>query len=210
MQIPGDALPVLDQGQRLHPSVEAGILYGHAGRSRQADDQFLVGAREHVGGGLVGQVEVAEDGSPYPNGHPEERLHRRVTGREPEAVGVERQIGQSQRPGVHDELTEDAVSLGQVPDAPVGLVVHPDGDELGQPVATLVEHAQSAVAGVDQLDGRLDDPAQDAGRVAVRSEGDDGVEQLVQAAGTGHLGHGANPTGAIEGAFAPNRAHSDR
>ena len=56
--------------------------------------------------------------------------------------------------------------LGRSPIASVRLVVHADGDELGQARAGLVEHAQGAVAGVDQGDRGLDDVAQDrlAGR----------------------------------------------
>ena len=132
-------------------------------------------------------------------GHAQERSHRRVVGREPEAVGVLAQVGQPQRLGVDDEQAEDAVPLGQVADEPVGVVVDPDGDELRQAGAGVVEHAEGAVAGVDQPDRRLHDPPEHAGRVEVGTEGQHRVEELAQAAGTGHLGHAANTTRAPVG-----------
>ena len=87
-----------------------------AGRGREADHELLVDVGEHLGGRLVGQVEVAEDLVAHPDRHAQERSHRRVVGREAEAVGVLAQVGQPQRLGVDDEQAEDPVPLGQVAD----------------------------------------------------------------------------------------------
>ena len=69
---------------------------------------------------LVGEVEVAEHLAADEHRHPEERAHRRVVRREPEAVGVLVEVGQAQRLGVDDQQPEDAVALGQLADALVG------------------------------------------------------------------------------------------
>ena len=117
VQVAGDALAVLDQGQLLHPGVEPGVLDRDAGGGGEADHELLVDVGEHLGGRLVGQVQVAEDLAAHPDRHAQERPHRRVVGREPEAVGMLAQVRQPQRLGVDDEQTEDAVPLGQVADA---------------------------------------------------------------------------------------------
>ena len=56
---------------------------------------------------------------------------------------------------------------GRSPIARCVLVVDADGDELRQLRAGLVEHPERAVAGVDQLDGALDDPPQHRRQVEV-------------------------------------------
>ena len=48
--------------------------------------------------------------------------------------------------------------------ARLSLVVDADGDELGEPGAGLVEHAERAVAGVDELGRRLGDAPSTTGR----------------------------------------------
>ena len=58
------------------------------------------------------------------------------------------------------------------------LLVQADGDELGQP-AVVADHAQRAVAGVDQRDGGLDDPAQHDLQVQVAADGDHRLQQGV-------------------------------
>ena len=175
-------------------AVETGVLDGDPGRGREADHELLVDVGEHLGGRLVGQVQVAEHLVAHPDRHAQERSHRRMVGREPEAVGMLAQVGQPQRLGVHDEPTEDPVPFGQVTDERVRRVVDPDRDELRQAGAGVVEHAERAVAGIDQPDRRLHDPPEHARRIEIRAEGEHRVEELAQAAGTGHLGHAVNTT----------------
>ena len=83
-----------------------------------------------------------------------------MVGREAEAVGVLSEVGEPQGLRVHDERAEDPVPLGQITDERMRVVIDPDGDELGQPGAGFVEHAERAVAGIDQPDRRLDDPSE--------------------------------------------------
>jgi two-component system response regulator DevR len=192
VQITSDALAVFDQSELLHSVVESGVLNGDPGRGREADHEFLVDVGEHLGGRLVGQIQVAEHLVAHADGHAQERSHRRMVGREPEAVGMLAQIGQPQRLGVHDEATEDPVPFGQVTEEPVRAVIYPDRDELRQTGASVVEHAERAVTCIDQPDRRLHDPPEHAGRVEVRTEGKHRTEELAQAAGTGYLGHPVN------------------
>ena len=76
----------------------------------------------------------------------------------------------------------------------VRVVVDPNRDELRQAGAGVVEHAERAIAGIDQPDRRLDDPPEHARRIEIRTEGEHRVEELAEAAGTGHLGHAVNTT----------------
>ena len=80
---------------------------------------------------------------------------------------------------------------GQVADLVVVLLVDADGDELGEPRPGLVEHPERAVAGVDELDGALDDAPQHGGQVEIEPDREHGVEQLPQAARTRHI-HGCD------------------
>ena len=63
------------------------------------------------------------------------------------------EVGDAQRIGLGDELAEHPLALGEVAHAGAGLLVDADVDEGGQPTA-LAQHAQRAVAGVDQRDRR--------------------------------------------------------
>ena len=80
--------------------------------------------------------------------------------REPVAVGVGAQVGESQRSGVGDQHPQDAVTFREMPDGVMGVIIDADGEELGQADAGLVEDAEGAVAGADQLGCRLDDAVQ--------------------------------------------------
>jgi hypothetical protein len=57
------------------------------------------------------------------------------------------------------------------------------------PGTGLVEHAEGAVAGVDQVDGTLHDPPEHRRQVEVAADGEDGVQQLSEAPGTRDLDH---------------------
>ena len=83
-----------------------------------------------------------------------------MMGREAETLRVSAQIGKPQRTGLGDQQSQDAVTLGKGSDGVVGDVVHADRDELSETDTSLVEDAERAVAGADQLDGRLDDSMQ--------------------------------------------------
>jgi hypothetical protein len=88
----------------------------------------------------------------------------------------------------------------------MGLVVDPNGDELGQAVAALVEHSQRAVASVHQRDRRLDDPAERNLEVELGTDGQDRVQELPKAARTEMLdGHGRSIGGDATALTGPAR-----
>lgn len=180
MEVPSDALTVFVQGQVGDALVEAGVLDRDSGCDGEARDQLLVELGELRPCGLLGEVEVPEHLTTDEDRHPEERGHVGVVGWEPRRFRVSRQVGQAQRSRVDDEDAEDAVTFGQVADLAVGLVVDAHRQELGQPRARRVEHAESAVARIDEVRGQLDDARQGLGEVEARSDGDDRVEQLPQ------------------------------
>jgi hypothetical protein len=132
VEVAGDALAILEHGHVLQPGVQAGVVDGDPGGAGECDRQLLVGGVEHVGRPLVGQVQVAEDLAPHPDGHPEERAHRRVVRREAVAVGVGGQVGEADRPRVDDEQPEDAVAGGERADGGVLGLAQAGGEELDE------------------------------------------------------------------------------
>ena len=60
MEIPGDALTVVDEREGLHRHVQPGVVDGHRCCAGQPDDEFLVELTELGGVDLVGQIQVAE------------------------------------------------------------------------------------------------------------------------------------------------------
>ena len=69
------------------------------------------------------------------------------------------------------------MALRTRPDARRLVDAEPDGDELGEPGAGLVEHAERRVLRVDELGGGLGDPAQRIGEGLLRPDRHDRVEQ---------------------------------
>ena len=59
-------------------------------------------------------------------------------------------------------------------------VVDARGEELGQRGAGLVEHAEGAVAGVDELGRGLHDAAQDDRETQLRADRDDRLEEVLE------------------------------
>jgi len=189
VKVAGDPLPVLDEDHLGQASMEAGILDGDAGGTSQSHHKLLVNVAEDLGGRLIGQVEVAEDLVADPDRDSEERVHRRVVRREPVAVGMLFEVGEAQRLGIQDQQTEDALPMGQVADGLVGLVIEPHGEELRELGLGLVEHAEGAVASVNQLHGGGHDPVQDRRQIKAGTDRHDGVEKLAERPGTGVLRH---------------------
>ena len=116
MEVGGDALAVLDEGEVGEALVEAGVLDGDGRGPGERDGQTLVLLAELGRALLLGQVEVAEHLVPDPDGHAQERPHRWVVRREPVAVGVGVEVGEPQGLRIHDEQAEDTVALGEGPD----------------------------------------------------------------------------------------------
>ncbi len=157
------------------------VVDRNAGGSCQHLHELLVDVSEHLGRLLVGEVEVAEDAVTHANGDAEEAVHRRMVRGEAHAGRVLADVGQAQRRGIHDQEPEDPESLGERSDASARLVLDADGDELRKAGTGVVEHAQRAVAGVDEGDRGLDDPLEHGRDVEVGTDRQDGVEELAKA-----------------------------
>jgi hypothetical protein len=102
------------------------------------------------------------------------------------------EILQAQRVGLADQQTEDAVPLGVVADPFDRLPVHADRDELPDR-ALLPQHAQSAVLGVHQVDGGLDDPAQQVLQFQVAADRHHRVQQRLHAVPAAAYAAGVHP-----------------
>ena len=87
------------------------------GGGGQPDRELLIDVGEHLTVGLVGEVEVAVDDAAQSDRDPQERGHRRMPRREPEAVRMGVQIGEPQRFRLEDQQPEDAVTLRPRADA---------------------------------------------------------------------------------------------
>jgi hypothetical protein len=172
-QLAGGAQPVL-----LLPGlvVQPGVLNGDTSRRAEGGQQGLVVLGELAATALLGQVEVAEDVVPDPHRDPEEAVHRRVARGESRRLGVAGDVGHPQRVRVLDEQAEQAAALRPVVDLGDLGGVEAYRDELGEPLV-LANDAERAVPGIDELDGRLHDPAQRRLEVQPGPDRDDGLQQ---------------------------------
>ena len=207
MEIPGDALTVVDQRERLHCHVQPGVVDGHRRGAGQPDDEFLVELTEVGGVDLVGQVQVAEHLVADLDRDTEKGTHRRMMGREPETVGVGAQVRESQRSGIGDQHPQDAVTLREMPDGVMGVIIDADGEELGQADAGLVEDTEGAVPGADQLDCGLDDAVQHRFEIEIRADRQNRVQQATKRRHRRPILHGAERNqGAGDDAGRPDTA----
>ncbi len=174
-----------DLGARCQPTlaqaglrVEPAIVDGHACRHRQGGEHGLVLGVELPATALLGQVEISEDPVPHPDRNSQKAVHRRVVRREPVGGRVLGQVGQTQRLGVADQLTEQAVPRRQRADPPDLLLVQPHRDELRQPLV-LPDHAERPVLGVHQLRRRLHDVLQHLGEFEIAPDREHRLQQAV-------------------------------
>lgn len=103
-----------------------------------------------------------------------------MAGWEPGPLGMGGEVLQPDGTRVGDQHPEHPEPLGRVADAGDRGVVHPGGQELGHPRARWVEHAESAVAGIDEARGALEDSPQDPRQRRFGVDRDDGVEELTE------------------------------
>jgi hypothetical protein len=120
----------------------------------------------------------------------QERLHRRVSRGEPVRPRVSGYVGQPQRARVGDQLTEQAAALRPVVYRRDLFLVQAHRDELGQPPA-LSDDPERAVTGIDERDRGLDDLPEDHFQLEVGADGDDRIQQRMDA--VARLDHGREP-----------------
>jgi hypothetical protein len=89
-------------------------------------------------------------------------------------------VGQPDGVRVVDQCAEEAVTGRQLPDLGGLLVGDPDMDELLE-VAARGDDAQGTIPGADEVDGDVDDAAQDRCEVEFLDDGLAGLQQAAQA-----------------------------
>ena len=170
--------------------------------------QLLVLVREVAAALLLGEVEVAEDDAAHAHGHAEERLHRRMPGREPDRARVAREVVQAQDAVVADERSEDAAPAWEVADLRAQLVVDARVDEALELAVGRVEHAERGVPGARQRGDGLDELLQERVERQLGRKRDPSLDQRAQAvlllpfgvhtaiiAPSGYSPHAAEPAG---------------
>ena len=160
VQVPGQPIPFLVDGHLLDPLVQSGIFDGDAGRGGQSPDQRLIVAGELRPAHLVGEIEVAVDVVAYLDRYAEERGHRGMVWRKPVTLLMSAEFRDPQCVRIGDQQAEDPPAGGPLADSLFLLGVEPDGDELGEGGALIVEHSEGAVAGIGHRAGLLDDVPQ--------------------------------------------------
>ncbi len=81
---------------------------------------------------------------------------------------------------VVDQQPQQAAAFGEMRHARGGFGLHAHVEELGEPVALLVENTQGAVAGVDEFGGRLHDALQRRVDFEARRDREHRVEQSLE------------------------------
>lgn len=108
----------------------------------------------------------------------------------PVAIGMLANATQSQRHRVSDQEPEDAAASRTGTDDALLLLIQPDGQELFETRARFVEHAQSAISGVDQRTGFGNRSPEQFGQLDVTRENEDRRQQSPQLFRVAHPGVG--------------------
>ena len=136
-------------------SVQAGVaprvVDRHARELGQQHDRLLVLLGELLAAGLLGQVQVPERDAADQHRDPQERLHRRMTGRKAVGVRVGAHVGQPERHRMRDQLAEHPSSLRQIADPFPIVLVDADRDEPLELGPRLVRHPERRVPRSRQL-----------------------------------------------------------
>jgi two-component system, NarL family, response regulator DevR len=177
VQIPGDAVPVVEDTEHTDPIMEACVLDCDACCQRQCLGQCLVLIAEVVGTEFIGEIEVAVDLVADSDGNAEERLHGRVASREPITVRVAPEVVEAQGYRLGDEEAKDPSSSWARSDGLFLGVAQSDGQELLEAGPCFIEHPQGAVAGVDQGTRLFDQVAEYDGKLDVCLDHEDGIQQ---------------------------------
>src|SRR5664279_4678581 len=112
--------------------MEPGILDGNPCGKGQCLGEHEVVARKLGPSNLVGQVEVAVDLLPDPDGNAEERSHRWMIEGEPRTIGVGVQIRYAERFRIGDDQAQDAETFRSISYSHLVVWREADRDELGK------------------------------------------------------------------------------
>ena len=178
VELLGDPLAVLEQGEPLVRPMKAHVLDRGSGLDREHDESFFVVRVELGRIALVREVDVAEHVAVRHHRRAEERRHGRVVRRESVRVRMIADPGDAHRRGLADEEPEDPMADGRIADGGSLLVRDADRDELLDRAARR-QDAECAVRGVRELDRELDDASKHDGKVELRGECQTRPDELV-------------------------------
>jgi hypothetical protein len=106
---------------------------------------------------LLCEVDVAEDLPARLHGRAQERLHRRVVGREADMARIPGDVWQPQRLGISNQHAKDSLADRERSNRPPLLNRDAGRNEVQQP-AVRTDDAEGSIARVCQFDRQLDDP----------------------------------------------------
>src|SRR5919106_1193731 len=159
-------------------TLSPGALDGDPGVEGERFDQRLVIVAELGCILLVGEVQAPDDLAGDSDGHPQERVHRRVVGREAVALRMRGDGPNPVRAVLADDQAQQDMATRQIADGASLVGADPAGDELGDQ-ALIVDDAERRVLGGDQLADAVDDQLQDLLDVEDAADAPDrGVERL--------------------------------
>ena len=150
VEVPGDALAVLEHDELLEPAVQAGVVDRDAGDHRERDRERLVLVGELVGAPLLAEVEVPEHLAPH-----EDRARRGTSASADGSGGKPYESGcaerSARRSGRGSTMSRPRMPLpsGSGPIAAIVASSMPTVTKSDEP-AGVVEHAERAVAGVHE------------------------------------------------------------
>ena len=196
VEIPGDAVPIVEHAHDTDPVVQSRVLNGDARGQCKGLGECLVLVAESGRTLLVSEVEVAVDVIPYTHRDPQERRHRRVTRRKPVTARVLFEMVEAKRFGFGDQQPQHAAARWAVPDHLLFSLTEADGDELLEPGAGLVEDSQGGVAGTDERPGLSDQVGQQIGQFDVGGDHEYRSHETPELLGVVHprIGHRAERT----------------
>ncbi len=130
----------------------------HDRGQQQRDVHVLVA---ELGGALfLGQVEIADDTGPADDRHAQERMHRRMIGREPDRRRMPLEVGHPNHLALPDDQPEHAVPHRRVADQGALLIGEPRGRERLEGAVIRIEEADRRVLRMEQVARQLCDPGQ--------------------------------------------------
>jgi two-component system response regulator DevR len=183
VEIPGDAIPIVQDRQHPHLVMQSGVLDGDAsGQSQRLGGRYVF-VPEIISSLLVRQIEVAVDGASGSHRYTHERLHGWVVGREAVAVGMAGQFIEPQWGRVGDHQAQHASPGRPSANCFLLLLAQSDGQELIERGPLSVEHPERSVAGPDQAAGLFDQVAEQDREVDIGFEHQDGVHQPAEFVG---------------------------
>ncbi len=160
VEVPADALALVDDGQALDLLEQARVLDGDPGMEREGLDDALIVLRELCPAGLFGQVEVPDRPTLHGDRDAEERVHRRMVRREAGPARIDRDVRDPERAVLSDDQAKEAASTREGTDVGPRLAVDAGRDETLDDAARM-DDPERRVARADQRPDLVDDDLQD-------------------------------------------------